>query len=606
MKIKRFLAFSVAVISVISLLLAFSACKNESEPTTGGDVNYSVTVTDGAGAPVKDIVVRIYESGEQVKMSLTGDEGKVSVSLPAGDYTVALSSPFGKAFYYDSDACVLTADAPLLNVTIYDTIDTSAASENLYFAFDKDSMTAPVVTDGGYRVPLSAGENYFIFMPTVRGRYEFKVTADASFTLEYNGAPSYVQNVNLAGDEAADSTVFMTDPSSIFFDIRAFHIGDSYGSTSKFVVSITAEANTTASITVGKVSDIPLSPQELPWEEKGLNANPSKYTVPYSDCDNVILTDFNIADPNLTVVYNDADGFYHLGTADGPLVYVRLTSASQYLGAFQNVCENTLFGGYIYNEDGSFKSKVSYHTMMLKYIEAADETYGVYPLDNNLKEAIITFGEIQGWWRAGSMNYIFSDLGASLVTENAWLFAAAYVDGFTKGSVTEPLEITTTGKLALGEGDEIYIAVPSGAVASYSVTFDALGDFTVLIDGSSTSDEGVITVSSGSYLLIRYSGEGVGVFEYTAATVAPGTSSEMYVDNLVPTKIYVIASGSFVFRAETADVTLSVSGDATYTDGDGYVECTVTVSAPTVVEITVTDGALYSQIVDYTVTPVTE
>jgi hypothetical protein len=124
------------------------------------------------------------------------------------------------------------------------------------------------------------------------------------------------------------------------------------------------------------------------------------------------------------------DGYYHYGSADGPLVYLRLASPSKYISSFEEMSETQFFGHYVYGDDGKFLYKISYHTMLLDYIAAAKAggDAGIYPLTEDLAVMLKNMGKHLGWYtpaQFGGENVLF---GTDPITENAWLFACVIVE----------------------------------------------------------------------------------------------------------------------------------------------------------------------------------
>ena len=142
-----------------------------------------------------------------------------------------------------------------------------------------------------------------------------------------------------------------------------------------------------------------------------------------------------------TLVYNEADQFYHLNTADGPVVLVRLLSPNDYSGfAFGNILFGSNIGAYHYDENGEVSDKVLYNDCMHKYIGQisgegenrkfvngmCDDVEGVYPLTKDLEAMFKDYGEYVGYWDSTNPNYLFHGM-TNLNMESAWLFACCYM-----------------------------------------------------------------------------------------------------------------------------------------------------------------------------------
>ena len=199
-----------------------------------------------------------------------------------------------------------------------------------------------------------------------------------------------------------------------------------------------------------------------------------------------------------------SDGYYHLGDASGPIVYVRISSASKYLASLSNVCENGQFTAYFYHDDGTFNKKITYNSAMLQYVNAADADTGLYPLDANLEEIIKTCGEYKGWWKDDSINYIFSEVDENKAS--AWLFACCTIEYTERIETTEtaPVSLSAGGKLEALAGEEIYFTL--SLAGDTSVTFTGLQDGAKIIFG------GEEYIANGGSIKITATADG-GVFK---------------------------------------------------------------------------------------------
>ena len=510
---KKALLAAVFVLSLISLMLSLTACT----PPAESDFDYTVSIVDGSGAPVKDVIYKVTLGEEELAFGLTDSTGAFSGTLPGGTYKVTLESPFGDGFYYDAEAAVLTADAPNLTITLYDTLD-ATLQEALFFQGGGDSTTAIAFRDGAYRVELNAGINYFVFVPTVRGRYEISASGDNTVSLGYYGGPYYVQQDDILKNGASDGAEKLNG--NLYFNIRTFNIGDDYSSTSKYVIGITADKNTSVLLSAKKVEELEMNPQELPWNEFILKNDPKAYTVPFGTAENIKLVDFDITDKTQTVVYNSVDGYYHFGTSDGPLVLLRVSTPSAYLDSFsfKSLCENTFYGCYLYNEDGSFKSKTSYHNMMLKYIDAADSKYGVVPLDKNLEESIKNYGAYNRWFDLTSQFNLFGDLALSVVEENAWLFCACYVEGYETENSDAPYKMKSEGSLVLNGNGAVYLKNEASVAVTFVLKYES-GEVKITAEGGDVLD----TEATNELTVEVAAGEIISVSSLTAGALVEVT-----------------------------------------------------------------------------------
>ena len=156
--------------------------------------------------------------------------------------------------------------------------------------------------------------------------------------------------------------------------------------------------------------------------------------APYKLASSTKLNNFDIkaSSDKYNLVYNEADGFYHLDSVDGPLVLVRLAEDCDYIACFQTILDRSGVTKYFYDEDGKFVKKESYSECLLEYIECVDEVEGVYPLTEDLKYIIQQRGEYVGWWDIESSGYLFKDMNGNkdsdINADIAWLLMSCYIE----------------------------------------------------------------------------------------------------------------------------------------------------------------------------------
>jgi hypothetical protein len=129
------------------------------------------------------------------------------------------------------------------------------------------------------------------------------------------------------------------------------------------------------------------------------------------------------------LVYNESDGYYHLNSETGPVLYVNLGPNAPYVSMY-NMLGFTGFGGTSLNKtfhdaNGKAVRREDYTACMEKYVECIDENYGVYPLNDDLVYMIQQGGDYKGWWYSEDGNYLFEEL-PGLNPEIGWMFAVCY------------------------------------------------------------------------------------------------------------------------------------------------------------------------------------
>lgn len=417
MKMRSILAFVLCVALLCGCQTAQPTQPSETTPQDTSPVVYQVTVSDPLGNPyTSGVIVRFLQDGNQVAMLPVKADGTVSKELPRGDYRVELTFTGEDSYYYDVDAMVLSAEKTQLQVVLAQKITSEGST---LFAGGKDRNAYPVSAGCTY-CPLTAGErNYFIFTPSEAGTYEFAVIGEGT-QIGYYGAPHFVQD--LSGAEVVDNAFTVS--------VSASMIGSGESGTTRLVIGVDAGTAEDCVLVIRRIGNAEITISDYPWHVYQTTAKLAPYTLPAG----AVLNDFDItaSSAGYNLVFNPADGFYHLDTEDGLLVLVRLGVNSSYMAGYKKVLETAGVVKYFYDENGEFVKKESYSDCLLEYISCMDEDAGVYPLTEDLKYIIQQNGDHSGWWDADGATYLFKDAAGTPVAvkeEIAWLFMCCYMAG---------------------------------------------------------------------------------------------------------------------------------------------------------------------------------
>lgn len=414
---KKYTALTLALLLLVSTVLAGCGGSGSSEPTTAvdtdGNVEYCVALSDALGNTYNEgIIVKFLQGDQEIAMQVVGKDGTAVKKLPAGEYTVELVYTDSKAAYtYDTTAVTLTAENPRLEILMSRIADLET---EILFA-DSEEHEAYKIGLGCTQVSLHEGKRtYFLFTPEQAGNYEFGVEGDAA-AIGYYGAPHFVHSVS--AENVVDNKVQVS--------VNASTLGCT------LVIGLDSNGARSCVLTAERIGDAVKTLADEPWHVYQKTVELSPYTLPAG----AKLQNFDLtaASDAYQLVLNEADGFYHLDTADGPLVLVRLSGELDYMATYQTVLDRTGVVKYFYDENDQFIRKESYTECLLEYIPNADADEGVYPLTEDLKYIIQQSGDHSGWWNVDSHGYIFMDDAGNMISginaDIAWLFMCCYLNG---------------------------------------------------------------------------------------------------------------------------------------------------------------------------------
>lgn len=507
------------ILCALTLLVSCTGGSETAETTTTENQNispestvaeYKVNIVDHSGAPVSDVIVTILQNGEAKGMKVA-KQGSAIFTLEKGDYTVELSFT-GSPCYYDKADLTMSAEKTEITVSIFDQPKNSttiyAYSES---ADDHVAFEAYELAEGGYYVNYTAGRSYFLFAPQRGGTFEVEYTANADLELGYYGSTFNVLTENQAE----------RDGEKIILGVKNSMIG------SVWVIGVDAEAAGAGVIRITRVGDPPYSITDEPWNPY-IESNPVDY---FAECENKSDLGFefiDLTDKELTVVLNAQDGYYHLNSADGPLVYIALGTDSKYISSIKTICENQRMGVYIYDADGNFVRKESYNELFEQY------SYGTVPLTEKLAYAVKAHGEYNKWWDLTSQQHIFGDDYATVNVNNAWLFCCGTISSSAvneKGSDGDPVRLP---KLS-SDGEEIPAQLYMQEGKTYHIQLDAVSGRKLIIERVNSN----ITVS--------YNGEtykaSSGILEITLVSGAKELTVSADSEDYVSISCEIISNG---------------------------------------------------------------
>lgn len=362
---------------------------------------YTVTVVDANNKAQTNVAVLFLQNGAQKAMKTVNASGVASVELPAGNYTVNLAFT-GTTRYYDKNAAVLSASATSLRITVADKLN--VASEDFY----KGNLY-PVTTGSVYVELVKGAPNYFTFTPEKSGLYTV-TTSHSSAKLSFWGNSVHFAESDLTSSLKAAENGFV-------LDVAEGNLGGSY------ILGVTG--NEGCILTITRTGDHVITPEEMPPSTDWMkDKTPTKYTLKLPSGKSLVNVDITKSTDTYTLVYNTNDGFYHLNSATGPVLLMRLGEDAPDLSV-KKMLETTGFRKYFYDSKGNFLKKEDYTERMTAYVAQMDTKTGVYPVTRDLMYIMQQYGDYAGWWN-GQDNSLLGGY-KNLNKEIAWMFACCYV-----------------------------------------------------------------------------------------------------------------------------------------------------------------------------------
>ena len=285
-----------------------------------------------------------------------------------------------------------------------------ASAEDVSFEYLYDE--APYTAIGTYEVtPLDTVDvTGYCFTPDAAGSYEISLLTDGAVLHNLTGSPFFA---------SYDS---VNEEGKITFIVAE----DGVGSSCLFGVQYAGAVTVSIALSDAEAPE----PEYTDWEIYENDSTPTDFTLGLEEGES--LSYVSVFEEHTAVL--GEDGFYHLDSADGPILYVDFKKAPY---SFYDILSAGPVRDYFFDADGNFINRVDYTDAMLEYLNCADNN--IYPLTADLAHVIKTHGENQGWYDADGENCWFGT-PENLVEETAWMYACAYVEANEEESSEESSE----------------------------------------------------------------------------------------------------------------------------------------------------------------------
>ena len=416
MKMKRFLALLLAVVLCAGV---FTACTGENAGS-GDKITYSVKVVDGQQTPyTTGVIVKFMQGQTQVAMQLVNESGVAEKELPKGDYTLEIVfTDDSISGYYDPALAVVSAEQPSVEIALVNS--TGGHTTELFTTSpvtgEGKDYTAYYVSEGSTHISVEATErNFFVFAPNKSGTYEMSVE-NKDLKLGYYGSPFFVQSQSV--EEVVDNKFTISISDSMIG-------GGDAGSVSLVLGVDGVDTKQESVLVITRTGDPIRGVEDEPWTPYVTTHVPAPFTLDLGDKELTYVDITGTTEEN-QVVWNEADGFYHFGTADGPVVYMHLGKKAPYVSLQTVIMGDGPMGGapirrYFYDAEGNFQKKEDYTDILINYFTNMDQNLGVYPLTADL--IYIIQNGCAGWWTVTSPDYIFEGCNPEI----GWMYALCYI-----------------------------------------------------------------------------------------------------------------------------------------------------------------------------------
>lgn len=374
-------------------------------------LDYTVKVVDYNGYPVAGAELTFKQDGAVKAAATTDDSGTATKSLAAGTYTVGV--PAG--CYTDSAKAVVTQENPSVTIVLIGGPEDTTG--NIY------GNPTPYVNVGAVYLNAlqSNADNYVLFTPTVAGQYRIS-TLGAGATLSYWGTNTAFLIDQTAGTDYDSATNTFT------INAKPQNLGGSH------IIGLTNATETV--LVIQRIGDAILDETDLtPVDYVAQNTLEKNFTLTIPAGSKLAYVD--VFDSN-TAAYSyvkGSDGYYHLGSATGPILYVNLGVTAPYLSMSDcmgvTVTDAIYNLNYVYYENGVPVKKESYNACMRQYIDCICPNTDVYPLNDDLIFMFMRGSEIKGWGDFDSADYLFKDANLEKIPGAnkalAWMYAVCYL-----------------------------------------------------------------------------------------------------------------------------------------------------------------------------------
>ena len=306
-------------------------------------VEYTFTVVDESDEPVPFTVITV-KTGTKDYTGVTDNAGVAKIALDSGviveEFSVEVQAPTG--YIYDGEPIVTATDNFAYTIVVatvgegnfgtYKQVNVVEAGADGLSTVSKEDMY--ILSEvGTYDVKFEDADTdriFYTFMTTTSGAYKLSILEDAAAAVKevspYNSGTASIFYSELAPLD--DEGNIVENAKEVSFEIRETHVGALESSACSFVIELTGTPTYPAEfrIKVERTGDATPPATRVDVVVKAEEV-PEAYEVPEG-----LLLEAPLTDPD-GVVYNETDGYYHVGDANGPVLVAMLAAPSRYADA---------------------------------------------------------------------------------------------------------------------------------------------------------------------------------------------------------------------------------------------------------------------------------
>lgn len=405
-----------------------------------GKETYSIFISNGMGGVYSDVLVEFYDGTQKVLMVSTGADGYAYARLPLNVYDVKMIDTLSRNLYFGENLKV-TPSKKNLEVNAYVdiasektmTIMNSPVMKSVISGEPNTTYAYALKGEGAYRMEVETSlMTPFVWTAERGGIYTFTFESEFGSYVSYHGQPVNVLENNIVDDEdqITDNSLKMT--------ITSLNLAHGENEATPYVFGIKGKTEGGFGVLkIVRIGDAPIDLAEIPW-----NKYPTQIPGTLNLSEDLTTADLNYLSltTNQQIVYNENDGLYHLGSANGKIVYVQLKftpptmrdrvgDEPENFFTLEAAIVNGNFGVYKFDGEGNLLEKVSYTEHALACLEKAHETAGIYYLTTGMMNAIKDIGEKEQWWDFDSERHVFGEkANVSVLEEYAWMFCLCTID----------------------------------------------------------------------------------------------------------------------------------------------------------------------------------